>query len=459
MLQKATYQVFQDRCAGNGRGEYMLKIKASLNNRSAAIPTNIYVTNYQFRDQEVVEHSQAKGLNAMLNKYIMELQDIEIEAFRKNIDLTISMLYSMYVEKITASTPLVEFCDHVMKYCTNRRKVTKQRYFDAVKEIDRFRPGVCLEDIDIVWLKKFEAYRLNSGVSESTVFSNMKILRALFNEAIKRDLLKPNLNPFRLYEIPEIRYRTDVLRFSEIEELELKGIRSSTDRRIRDIFCFAAYTGLRWSDLKNLKSGNITQSGGVTWLRLNTQKTGALVQIPLSIMFFGNALRILEKYGSIEELMKYTCNSSINREIKRILDKLGIGGGQRISMHTARRSCITGLADFGVPLQTIQKIAGHARISTTSKYLVMSTGMIQRDLETAFCKDGKTTRTLHIEISRKVIRTTITGKKLFVGSELMRCKNCSFFRNRKCKLFKKDMTNEDWCDSFSERLPGEPDRF
>lgn len=64
MLQKATYQVFQDHSAGNGRGEYMLKIRASLNNRSTSIPTNIYVSNSQFHDQEVIDHSQAKGTMA-----------------------------------------------------------------------------------------------------------------------------------------------------------------------------------------------------------------------------------------------------------------------------------------------------------------------------------------------------------------------------------------------------------
>jgi len=53
----------------------------------------------------------------------------------------------------------------------------------------------------------------------------------------------------------------------------------------------------------------------------------------------------------------------------------------------------------------------------------------------------------------------VTGKKLFIGSGIMRCKNCSFPRNGMFRVFKKYMTDEDWRDSFSERLPGEPDRF
>lgn len=441
----------------------MVKIKASLNNRSTSIPTNIYVTNSQFHDQEIVGHEQAKGLNAMINKYIMELQSIEIEAFRKDIDITIPMLYSMYVEKITSSTPLIEFCKHVMCYGSGRREITKTRYITIVKEFDKYHPGVCLEDIDIVWLKKFEKTRLSHGASDSTVWSNMKVLRMLFNEAIKRDLLKPNQNPFRLYEIPEIRSRTDVLSFSEIEELELMGLKSKNDRRIRDIFCFAAYTGLRWSDIKRLTADNITETGGVTWLKIKTQKTGSFVQIPISIIFFGNAMRILEKYNSVEALTKYTCNGSVNRELKRILDTAGIGGGQRVTMHTARRSCLTGLADFGVPIQTIQKIAGHSRITTTSKYIQLSTGMVQRDLEIAFAKDGEH-KIVHIDIKRQVLKIK-SGKKLVINGEVLRCRNCSFYyaggrkdNIYKCTLFNKKKTCDDWCESFCERKKSKTDK-
>jgi integrase len=57
------------------------------------------------------------------------------------------------------------------------------------------------------------------------------------------------------------------------------------------------------------------------------------------------------------------------------------------SLHTARRSCITALADFGVNIYTIQRIAGHARISTTQKYIQLSTATIEADLRKAFPKD------------------------------------------------------------------------
>ena len=441
----------------NARGERHLKIMASVRNRAVAFPTNIYVRKEQFEDEEVVGHVHSAGLNAMLGQYIIDLETVEMELFRRNIELTVRSLYACYQEHLASDTPLTEFCDHVMKNCTNRRKHTKDRYYDTVKQIERFHPKVCLEDIDVEWLKKFEKHELLKGVQDSTVWGRMKIIRSLFNEAIKRDLLRPNQNPFRFYEVPEIRSRNDVLMFTEVEELELMGFKSATDRHIRDIFCFACYTGLRWSDLRALTEENLRRTDGVTWLQVKTQKTGSFVQIPLSVVFFGNAMRILEKYDGIAGLCAYECNASVNRGLKEIMDKAGIGGGQRITMHTARRTFITALSDFGVPLATTQKLAGHSRISTTTKYLQLSTGMILRDIETAF--SGKTSKVTHVDVRRKVLRVSVTGHRLIIGGEVLRCKNCSFYRDHKCRLFHKCRTCDDWCDSFSERLDGEPDHF
>ena len=137
-----------------------------------------------------------------------------------------------------------------------------------------------------------------------------------------------------------------------------------------------------------------------------------------------------------------------------LMDRTGIGGGQHVTMHTARRTFITNLADFGVPIESIKKLAGHSKITTTSKYMQLSTGMVQRELERAFCKDC--TKITHIDIHRQVIKVSPTGKPLVAGGEILRCINCSFYKGYRCRLFHKKKNADDWCESFVERLDGEP---
>ena len=390
MLQKIVYDVvFNPSKKWSRTGDGMIVIRASQGRKSVDIPTNIFCQSRQFSDGYINSlHPQYDGLNAMLNQIILDIQATEIEAFKHDINMTVQRLYSMYVEALSTTVPLTQFSENVLKYSSNRKEVTKRSYRDVVRNINEFSPGVALEDIDIQWIKKYERWQYDRGVSDSTVWGRMKVVRALFNEAIKRDLLKPWQTPFRLYEIPELRYRTDVLRFSEMEDLLHYKFEDQKLRRARDFFLLSCYTGLRYGDMVRLTSGHIRQVGEETWLTIQTSKTGKLVQIPLTIIFYGRVMEILKKYKRVEDLVTpFKCNTTINRAIHDIFDICKIGGSQRITVHTARRSCITGLADFGVNVYVIQKVVGHARITTTQKYIQLSTATIEADLRKAFPKD------------------------------------------------------------------------
>lgn len=389
MLQKIVYDViFNPSKKWSRTGDGMIVIRASQGKKSVDIPTNIFCQSRQFSDGYINSlHPQYDGLNAMLNQIILDIQATEIEAFRKDINMTVQRLYAMYVEALSTSVPLDKFAENVLKYSSNRKEVTKRSYRDVVKNVYEFSPNISMDDMDIHWLKKYEHWMYANGNSDSTVWGRMKVLRAFFNEAIKRDLLKPWQTPFRLYEIPELRYRTDVIRFSEMEELLNYRFEDAKLRRARDFFLFSCYTGLRYSDMIRLTSDHIREVGGETWLTIKTSKTGKLVQIPLTIIFYGRAMQVLSKYKSVEELVKYTQNTTINRQIHDLFAICKIGGSQRITVHTARRSCVTGLADFGVNVYTIQRVVGHARLTTTQKYIQLSTASIEADLRKAFPRD------------------------------------------------------------------------
>jgi integrase len=279
----------------------------------------------------------------------------------------------------------------VFKYSCNRKNITIDRYRSVIKNICEFSPGIALEDIDVQWLHKYEVWLYSRGNCDTTVWARMKVLRMLFNEAIKRDLMKPWQTQFRIFEIPALRSRTDVIRFAEMEELFNFRFTDRKLSRARDFFLFSCYTGLRWADMLSLTSEHIRKIGEETWLTIKTQKTGKLVQIPLTIIFYGRAMKILEKYKSVEDMVSYKANSSYNRLLHDLIAEAKVGGGQHITVHTARRSCITGLADFGVNVYTIQRIAGHSRINTTQMYMQLSTTSIENDLRKAFPKDKEVT--------------------------------------------------------------------
>ena len=390
MLHKIVYDVvFNPSKKWSRTGDGMIVIRASQGRKSVDIPTNIFCQSKQFSDGYINSlHPQFDGLNAMINQIMLDIQATEIEAFRKDINMTVQRLYSMYVEALNTSVPLDQFAETVLKYSSNRKEVTKRSYRDVVRNVYEFSPNISMEDMDIQWLKRYERWMYDRGNSDTTVWGRMKVLRAFFNEAIKRDLLKPWQTPFRIYEIPELRHRTDVLRFAEIEDLLHYHFEDPKLRRARDFFLISCYTGLRYGDMIRLTKDHIREVGGEVWLTIKTSKTGRLVQIPLTIIFYGRAMEVLSKYKSVEELVKpFRCNTTINRCLHDLFAICKIGGSQQITVHTARRSCITGLADFGVNIYVIQRVIGHTRLETTQKYIQLSTATIEADLRKAFPKD------------------------------------------------------------------------
>lgn len=166
----------------------------------------------------------------------------------------------------------------------------------------------------------------------------MRNLRTLTHEAISAGHLTTDANPFLHFTIRQEKTEHRFLKPEElatIEKTPLKGIL----KHVRDAFLFCCYTGLRFSDFKRISPGNLSEMNGKPWLHIKTEKTGYHVQIPLSLIFKGKALRILKRYPTIEDFTNIGSNAQVNRQLAELQNRLGIR--TRITFHTARHTCAT----------------------------------------------------------------------------------------------------------------------
>lgn len=149
--------------------------------------------------------------------------------------------------------------------------------------------------------------------------------------------------------------------------------------RVRDLFCFACFTGQRFSDIMRFTKAN-SKDNKWTFLSAKTKKQ---VTVPFN-GYIANGLDILKKYNY---KLPAISNQKFNDYIKEIGQLAGIDEPVRIirfngkkeiiiekpkydfmSSHMGRRTMVTILLSKGVPITLVQKITQHSDIRTLMKY-------------------------------------------------------------------------------------------
>ena len=121
---------------------------------------------------------------------------------------------------------------------------------------------------------------------------------------------------------------------------------------------------------------------GNKWIYSQREKTSIPVKIPL----LSKALKILEKYGNNTTLIERKTlfptisNQKLNSYIKEIADVCGIK--KNLTFHIARHTFATTVTlSNGVPIETVSKLLGHSKITTTQIYARVIEKKVSEDME------------------------------------------------------------------------------
>ena len=189
-------------------------------------------------------------------------------------------------------------------------------------------------------------------------------------------------NPTKRFKLRFDRVDMVYLNKAELEKIKNEELEKPVLTVNRDIFVFACYTGLAYADAKALKKNNL-QIGvdGKKWIYTRRSKTNTPVRIPL----LKGAERILQKYrthpkiNGTEKLLPVYSNQKTNQYLKEIAKKLKIR--KQLSFHTARHTFATTVTlANGVPIETVSKLLGHTKLSTTQIYARVIDSKIASDI-------------------------------------------------------------------------------
>lgn len=230
------------------------------------------------------------------------------------------------------------------------------------------------------YLRKGPSLQSANPLHNNGVMKHLERLRKLMNFAM--DLEWMDKNPFARYKLKFQRHTKEFLTKEELAQFEEAPLTNKSHEIVRDIFVFSCYSGLSYSDIRKLEENNIVRGiDGDYWIFTQREKNGQTVKIPL----LDAALQLLDKYSTHVELndgrlLPVYSNQKINTYLKEIVSFLKIG--KHLTFHSARHTFATTVTlSNGVPIETVSKLLGHTKISTTQVYARVLEEKISSDIK------------------------------------------------------------------------------
>lgn len=188
--------------------------------------------------------------------------------------------------------------------------------------------------------------------------------------------------------------------FLTIEELKkVAAIEIPSDKqyleRVRDVFFFCCWTGLRHSDVYNLRKSNIKKDH----IELTTIKTSDTLRIDLN----KHSRAILAKYADVvfpngkvlpvisnQKMNDYLKELGILAELTEPITQTYYCQRERIEetrpkhellcTHTGRRSFICNALALGIPPQVVMKWTGHSDYSAMKPYIAVADSIKSKEM-------------------------------------------------------------------------------
>lgn len=275
----------------------------------------------------------------------------------------------------------------------------KIRHEDAQCKEDAIQPYLQLQNR----LQEFDKNLTIESLNRKKMIEFIKFLAmTMYNDAINKRLTYLRCFAYWAedhgYEVnreywrynPRLREAVKEVRCLTIEEVDTLWnleLKTTSMQVTRDMFLFQCYTGLRYSDLKNLTRQDFYIEEGNLYLRKITQKQKTKIDFKLPL----RAKMIYEKYSRYVYANNATfpviSNSKYNKHLKELGHLAGIQGRWKdtqyrfdkpevlytdradLESHCGRRTFICMAYNAGMPIEHIAEITGHKCIEDLEPYI------------------------------------------------------------------------------------------
>ncbi len=271
---------------------------------------------------------------------------------------------------------------------TSRLYLTSQKYIFLFLKTKLKLEDIRLDELNYKFILDFENFlrkhkpnHYQKQIGNNAVMKHIQRLRKMVSLAYRLEWIdKDPFSQFKQRLTPTNREYLGSEELQAIEELELQTKRLKT---VRDLLVFSCYTGICYTDLMLLTEDNVIMGlDKKYWIITKRQKTHNPVKIPL----LKKAMDLIERYKQDSRsvinntLFPRISNQKMNAYLKEIASEAKIK--KNLTFHMARHTFATTVTlTNGVPIETISKMLGHRKLTTTQIYAKVLERKVGEDME------------------------------------------------------------------------------
>lgn len=371
-------------------GESPIYIRITINRKKKLISLGLSCKQNEWNDSKESfrrNHKSHQARNTLLATYKKKALDIIDRYALEQKELTLIQFEKEFRgQKKTDRRNVYTFWNEKIEDLKKAGQTGNATVYDeTLKSFFKFHPNnkIKFEDITPTILEKYEIHLRSRGGTGGGISVKMRTIRAIYNDAIKKKLVKREHYPFDAYKVSKLKVGNNKKALSredvrKIENLDLPKYPHLIDAR--NYFVFSYYTrGMNFVDMMKLTWNNI-HNDRIFYTRSKT-KGNFVIQIlqPVQkiIDYYQSQERptqfvfpILLKEGltpkQIENRKKKTLKQ-YNKDLKEIAQIVGIS--QTLTSYVARHSFATNLKQTGISIAVISETLGHQSQEITETYL------------------------------------------------------------------------------------------
>ena len=215
------------------------------------------------------------------------------------------------------------------------------------------------------YLKSAKNGTYGGNLSEGSQAEYSRLLTVALNSAMQDGYMQTN--PMKLLSRHERPKQPESDReFLTVDEIKALANTPCVKDNVKQSFLFTCYSGMRFSDVENMRWGDIQKGpDGEKVIRYTQKKTKKNEYLQVSY----EALKQLPERNGASDNDKIF-NLSRNGYTNQVLAVWVLAAGikKRVTFHVARHTNATLLLSLGVGIETVSKLLGHSDIKTTQIY-------------------------------------------------------------------------------------------